>query len=566
MDLDLQTRSEEQLTSMMDLNLSPPIFLSPSSESQHSPFFSTFDGAPQSLEFELNGDERDHFKDHRDRRTPSLILEDDDDDGLASMIGTPASKQLGQSRFSSASISSTASSAAPSEADSEDFRAQDRDGGLLPFESAFDLDNDLCSLSVDSKAFGVHVPVPYSDCDTIKKSKMNQSMFSEYLGLEGLASEMQYQTSQEGDHVSHANLALNTFNLSDFISVHDNDQLSSQKQSLDGTFRQQDSQNIKPTGSLQRSLSFSLGQQSVESHAGFSDRMPTFGTTLNQRPNELLRSHTAHADMLSCNPALVTPGQQKVYMSDAFQATATHFRLHSEEESNREILTQKAFTSSPSVSSLGFWEDSHDVSSSPVSFLRKVSGTRAANEMHFGAVRAGRPTITAASHTSSPYTSPSLSEASSGGNIQQAAFTEQTLGTIITKRSRGRRVPNNPEELNNLGKSGKVYTCEVPGCGKCFKRSEHLKRHVRSIHTDDKPFTCHCGKTFSRHDNLNQHARVHAQAGSMSSMSPQSEIVSPAIPALSLGKNSGHPRSHQAQYDDDKVVDGAESPANGIEV
>lgn len=83
---------------------------------------------------------------------------------------------------------------------------------------------------------------------------------------------------------------------------------------------------------------------------------------------------------------------------------------------------------------------------------------------------------------------------------------------LITKRSRGRRVPNKPEEMNNLGKSGKVYTCKVPGCGKCFKRSEHLKRHVRSIHTDDKPFLCMypaCNKRFSRHDNLNQHARVH---------------------------------------------------------
>ncbi|GAC97343.1 potential zinc finger protein [Pseudozyma hubeiensis SY62] len=87
---------------------------------------------------------------------------------------------------------------------------------------------------------------------------------------------------------------------------------------------------------------------------------------------------------------------------------------------------------------------------------------------------------------------------------------------LITKRSRGRRVPNKPEEMNNLGKSGKVYTCKVPGCGKCFKRSEHLKRHVRSIHTDDKPFLCpfpSCNKRFSRHDNLNQHARVHTSMG-----------------------------------------------------
>lgn len=109
---------------------------------------------------------------------------------------------------------------------------------------------------------------------------------------------------------------------------------------------------------------------------------------------------------------------------------------------------------------------------------------------------------------------------------------------LITKRSRGRRVPNKPEEMNNLGKSGKVYTCKVPGCGKCFKRSEHLKRHVRSIHTDEKPFLCpypSCNKRFSRHDNLNQHARVHTSMGGMaggedydaSSVHPMSHLSLP---------------------------------------
>jgi len=32
----------------------------------------------------------------------------------------------------------------------------------------------------------------------------------------------------------------------------------------------------------------------------------------------------------------------------------------------------------------------------------------------------------------------------------------------------------------------RTFVCMVPGCGKCFVRGEHLKRHVRSIHTDDK--------------------------------------------------------------------------------
>ncbi|KAH7874345.1 uncharacterized protein C8R40DRAFT_1047618 [Lentinula edodes] len=81
----------------------------------------------------------------------------------------------------------------------------------------------------------------------------------------------------------------------------------------------------------------------------------------------------------------------------------------------------------------------------------------------------------------------------------------------LTKKSRGRRVPT-ASTLDNSGKGVRVHTCKVPGCGKCFARGEHLKRHVRSIHTYDKPHKCPypgCGKDFSRHDNLGQHMRVH---------------------------------------------------------
>ncbi|KAI7870246.1 hypothetical protein BDF14DRAFT_1682312, partial [Spinellus fusiger] len=58
----------------------------------------------------------------------------------------------------------------------------------------------------------------------------------------------------------------------------------------------------------------------------------------------------------------------------------------------------------------------------------------------------------------------------------------------------------------------RMFTCKVDGCGKVFKRSEHLKRHIRSIHTHEKPFECpyeSCNKRFSRSDNLNQHIRIH---------------------------------------------------------
>ena len=72
----------------------------------------------------------------------------------------------------------------------------------------------------------------------------------------------------------------------------------------------------------------------------------------------------------------------------------------------------------------------------------------------------------------------------------------------LTKKSRGRKVPSvavvadvgdpNGESshsggstsIASLGQRG--YMCRIPGCGKCFVRGEHLKRHVRSIHTYEK--------------------------------------------------------------------------------
>ncbi|KAI0041647.1 hypothetical protein FA95DRAFT_1458840, partial [Auriscalpium vulgare] len=84
----------------------------------------------------------------------------------------------------------------------------------------------------------------------------------------------------------------------------------------------------------------------------------------------------------------------------------------------------------------------------------------------------------------------------------------------LTKKSRGRRVPTAPVFVNHGGvqKNVRTYMCRVDECGKCFARGEHLKRHVRSIHTNEKPHKCPvagCDKDFSRHDNLGQHMRVH---------------------------------------------------------
>ena len=57
----------------------------------------------------------------------------------------------------------------------------------------------------------------------------------------------------------------------------------------------------------------------------------------------------------------------------------------------------------------------------------------------------------------------------------------------LTKKSRGRRVPTQDTALNDPErKDHRLYVCTVDGCGKCFHRGEHLKRHIRSIHTHEK--------------------------------------------------------------------------------
>lgn len=96
----------------------------------------------------------------------------------------------------------------------------------------------------------------------------------------------------------------------------------------------------------------------------------------------------------------------------------------------------------------------------------------------------------------------------------------------------------NPAPANRRGRKqsltedpSKTFVCEL--CSRRFRRQEHLKRHYRSLHTQEKPFECNeCGKKFSRSDNLAQHARTHGSGAIVMDLIEDADAAAMYNPAL----------------------------------
>ncbi|GKZ77115.1 hypothetical protein AnigIFM56816_009914 [Aspergillus niger] len=208
------------------------------------------------------------------------------------------------------------------------------------------------------------------------------------------------------------------------------------------------------------------------------------------------------------------PSGNAYYLGEKRQRVGTTYPLEEEE-----FFSEQSFDES----------DEQDISQSSLPYLGSHDFTgvqtniNEASEEMGNKKRNNRKSLKRASTSDSE--TDSISKKSQPSINSRATSTETNASTPQTVQARhnsdahsscASEAPAAPVSVNRRGRKqsltddpSKTFVCTL--CSRRFRRQEHLKRHYRSLHTQDKPFECNeCGKKFSRSDNLAQHARTHA--------------------------------------------------------
>jgi uncharacterized Zn-finger protein len=141
---------------------------------------------------------------------------------------------------------------------------------------------------------------------------------------------------------------------------------------------------------------------------------------------------------------------------------------------------------------------------------------------------AGAPAQESTAEGQQNSTAPSQSGSSENNTTNNIMGSGSDAGTApqqapVNRRGRKQSLTEDPS---------KTFVCDL--CNRRFRRQEHLKRHYRSLHTQEKPFECHeCGKKFSRSDNLSQHARTHGSGAIVMGVLEDGEVPSDQLESAS---------------------------------
>src|SRR5579862_2312816 len=152
-------------------------------------------------------------------------------------------------------------------------------------------------------------------------------------------------------------------------------------------------------------------------------------------------------------------------------------------------------------------------------------------EVNFNTAARGESSSTAQNTGKQAQSSAAQSQTSTDGNQSGSGSDAQAPPPPpVVRRGRKQSLTEDPS---------KTFVCDL--CSRRFRRQEHLKRHYRSLHTQEKPFECNeCGKKFSRSDNLSQHARTHGSGAIVMGVLENGEIA----PHMSYEDHSPTPIGH----------------------